>query len=74
MAVHGQEDPRDDEVYPEQENQEDQGAERLTIKVLPKVITVMIGTTVIPSVISVTTTKGTPATRVMTCNNKNSSA
>ena len=70
MAVHGQEDPRDDEVYPEQENQADQGPERLTVKALPKVITVMIGTTVITSVKTVTTTKGTPATRVIPCYNK----
>ena len=34
LTVHGQEDPRDDEVYPEQENQADQGSERLTVKAL----------------------------------------
>ena len=61
------EDPRDDEVYPEQENQADQGPERLTVKALPKVITVI--TSVITSV---TTTKsnddiiGTAAIRVVT--------
>ena len=77
MTVHGQEDPRDDEVYPEQENQADQGPERLTVKALPKVktvitsaIIVMIGTTVITSDITVTTAKGTQATRVMPCYNK----
>ena len=64
LAVHGQEDPRDDEVYPEQEHQADQGPGRLAVKVLPKVIAMMIGTTVITSVkTTVTTTKGTPVTR-----------
>ena len=64
LAVHGQDDPRDDEVYPEQEN-------RWTVKTLPKVITVMVGTTVKTSVkTTVTATKGTPATRVMPCYNK----
>ena len=75
LAVHGQEDPRDDEVYPEQENRADRGPQRLTVKPLPKVITVTIGTTVKTSVkttvtTTVTTTKGTPGTRVMPCYNK----
>lgn len=69
LAVHGQEYPRD--VYPEQEDQADQRPERLAVKALPKVITVMMGTNVKTSVkTTVTTTRGTPATRVMHCYNK----